>query len=113
MVLRLPSDVLSRVAQDDAERFYTELAGELHSFASAHLPEIQPEDREPRIRHVFQLCQHYGIETMKDITRLSHILLAFPADYFQQPQYQWVHAVLAAPDSPTARVDRLSAALRT
>lgn len=111
-MLTLDAAQFKRFEQEQARQFYRALGEDLLGYCGGHIPEIPEPERVPRIRHIFRLCQHYRIESERDITRLSYMLLAFPSDFYQRQEYSWVHDILSAPESPTTRIDRLSAILR-
>ncbi|HKL44907.1 MAG TPA: hypothetical protein VJ906_01535 [Roseovarius sp.] len=111
-MLTVDAAQFKRFEQEQARQFYRALGEDLLSYCANHIPEIAEPERVPRIKHIFRLCQHYQIESERDITRLSYMLLAFPSDFYQHPEYSWVHDILSAPEAPTTRVDRLSAILR-
>jgi hypothetical protein len=107
-VLTLRPGQVQSFERTQEERFYSALAADLDSFAQSELPEIAPQDRESRIRHVFHVCAHYGIETCADITQLSYILLAFPPDFFQHQRYYWLHEILSSSEPASDRVARVT-----
>lgn len=113
-MLKISSSQFDGLAQNAVHAFYSGLGAELMTFIEHDMPEeIAPDQRVPRINHAFELCQFYGIETEADIARLSHILLAFPPDFFQQPDYQWAHDILSSGEPASDRVDRLEHILLT
>lgn len=110
-MLRVSRSQMAHAAQYDAARFYADLRAELAAFMAREMPDVPADEAHDTITHAFHLCQHYGMRTEAEITRLSHILVTFPREFYYQPEYAWLHDLLVSPEPAPARLDRISACL--
>lgn len=110
-MLVMKPEQLQSFAQQSAEEFYQQLHVDLREFLAGHMPEVSRQEADRKIPHAFALCQHYGFHTEAQITRLSYILVAFPPEFYNEPRYQWLDAILRSSEPADDRLDRVSACL--
>jgi len=110
-MLKLAPGQMSAFERAEGARFYADLGADLDAFMARELPDFPEENRPRHISHVFFLCQHYRIETRKDITQLSYILVTFPPNFYEYPEYAWVHSILISDTPASQRIARLTDAL--
>lgn len=110
-MLRIKTQQLDAFTAQRAKSFYDSLAADLQDYITQEWPSIDQREADMKIRHAFDLCRHYSIQSEAHITEMSYIFIAFPPEFYFDDRYVWLDQVLRSQAPAETRVQQVRAVL--